>query len=585
MLASAPFALLRAEVPQDESSVAADVDLPRLIANLDSEDFEERRHAAERLEELASASHWQERLAAAIGQALVDPMTSIEVRGRLTRLAESLPKYEPEFPKELPPGELEVLIGQLDANFFGVRLGAANRLRWLVERPEWACEVIERLKERRRDPNLSAEVRQRIEPIWDAARRTWLASEPATWRLREVSEAEFRRWIDELAEPAAPSDSPTAAQRQAVQQELLDLLVRDEYLPRVKTALEERLAVGDLDAASEVRLSSLLEWTHPMLVSEFWSQQSGVENRSLQYLRVGEKNYVPGAANPWLFDYVDDQRAHCVIGNNLKPGDYRVGVLFPHPRPFGADSEGQFRLVNLPTPRRRMAYEYYLKLSEAERFAELCRRTLDDLLSQKRPIKEAELVMLEMFAKHESAAVSRFACAYLPEQGDPEPPDRAAERKTGRASPYANLCNLLVEHGTRDAVPGLLRAVAEKRFPALEGEENCDWPWLAALAIAQHDPWTARDSPDDDGFLSCDDWLAGLIERTDRLSTESDRPPELGATAAAILLERHAIEPGRFGLEPAGDRLIAEVGGPNYRFTSPTLREKVLDWWREQNKK
>ncbi|HEV3005392.1 MAG TPA: hypothetical protein VGX78_13080, partial [Pirellulales bacterium] len=502
------------------------------------------------------------------------------------RLAEALPKYVPQPPAELPPGELDRLIGQLDANFFGVRLGAANRLKWLVARPPWACAVIERLKVRRRDPRLSAEVRQRIEPIWDAARRTWLASEPATWQLRDVSDAEIRCWIDDLAAPAAPADGPATAAtqaaeaaRQAAQQELLDLLVRDEYLPRVKTALEERLAAGNFDSAAEARFSDLLEWTRPMLVSEFWSQQLGIEHRSVQYLRVGEKNYVPGAANPCLFDYVDDRTAHCVIGNNLKPGNYRVGVLFPHPRPFGADADGQFRLVNLPTPRRRMAYEYYLKLSEAERFAELCRRTLDDLLAQKRPLKEAELVMLEKF---DAVAVSRFACDYLPALGDPEPPDRAAERKTGRASPYMNLCNLLVEHGTRHAMPGLLRAMAAKRFPPLKGEENCDWPWLAALAIAQRDPWPTTDVPGDDSLPAIDDWLAGLIERTDRLSTEGEWPPELGATAAAILLERHLIDGGRLGVEPAGDHLIAEVGGPNSRFTSPAGRQKVIDWWREK---
>ncbi|HUY31497.1 MAG TPA: hypothetical protein VMV69_01855 [Pirellulales bacterium] len=585
-------------------------DLPRLIAGLDADRFEVRRHCGERLNELAAQTAWRERLAAAIGRALLDPETSIEVRRRLGPLAERLPKFAPEPPAELPPGEFDRLIAGLDAERFGARLGAASRLTWLIERPEWACQVIQRLKRLRGDAALSAEARQRIEPIWDAARRVWLASDPAAWRMPPVSEAEIRRWIDELvvgpspsrtrASPATqlatePAKRRAAARWQAAEQELLDLLARDEYLPKVKAALEARLAAGDLDAGAEGRIDNLLEWTRPMLVAERWMEEFGRgQNVLVQYLRVGEENYVTGAAHPCLFDQVDDFTAHCVSGNNLLPGTYRVGVLFPTPNALGSDA--QFRLVNLPTPRRRMAYEQYLKIQESQRFAELSRRTLDDLLIQKRPLKEAELVMLE---KLDAVAVSRFASGYLPIQGDPEPSDRKTERRIGRASPYQNLCCLLVEHGTREAAPGLIAALTADLFPPLAGEGACAWHWLAGLAIAQRDPWAASNKsagealPDGRGLPGCDEWLAGLMERTDPLSTVDAAssgsfglaPPDLGATAAAILLARHHVDWGRFGLEWAGDRLIAEVGGPNYRFVSPAMRRKALDWWAERQRR
>jgi len=63
----------------------------------------------------------------------------------------------------------------------------------------------------------------------------------------------------------------------------------------------------------------------------------------------------PGGVRPTHFDRCDDRSAHYVSGNSLSPGDYPVGVAFSHPRQENAF----FDLVNLPTPRRRMAYPYY----------------------------------------------------------------------------------------------------------------------------------------------------------------------------------------------------------------------------------
>ena len=97
-------------------------------------------------------------------------------------------------------------------------------------------------------------------------------------------------------------------------------------------------------------------------------------------------------------------------GNSLTPGDYPVGVAFPPPnwpaRPAGA----VFHLVNLPTPRRQIAYSYYVKTDPAARLAKLSRRTLDRFLAEKKLLSDAELGMLGQLDARE---VSRFASRYF----------------------------------------------------------------------------------------------------------------------------------------------------------------------------
>lgn len=119
-------------------------------------------------------------------------------------------------------------------------------------------------------------------------------------------------------------------------------------------------------------------------------------------------------------------------------------------------------------------------------------------------------------------------------------------------------------------------------------------PWIAALAIAgrvhERSEWP-----------EVDDWLARLIPRTDPLvlprtdvkpeevNSEDDAPevgeqyPELGATAAAILLRRHGIAPSVYGLEPLGRQFLVQVGCQGHRFTNPQDRQALLDWWGDRH--
>jgi hypothetical protein len=130
---------------------------------------------------------------------------------------------------------------------------------------------------------------------------------------------------------------------------------------------------------------------------------------------------------------------------------------------------------------------------------------------------------------------------------------------------------VLVEIGAPEALPGLLAAIDAKRFPAPTAEAPENWPWIAAMSIAERDAGPKSDA-----------WLASLIERTDPLRIHGDKPPELGATAAAILLARHRESLGEFGLESAADPMLEEFGAPGYRFTAPDKRQKALKWWADR---
>jgi len=221
-----------------------------------------------------------------------------------------------------------------------------------------------------------------------------------------------------------------------------------------------------------------------------------------------------------------------------------------------------------------MAYHYRIKSQPERRLPELSERTLVRLAAEKRPLKQAELLMLPSLDAH---AVSRFAGKYLAAVGDPPPPDKQQEDRAGRGSPYESFCNLLVEIGKHEAVPGILGAIKsgalKKPAAASPNRPQGDWRWVAALAILASDP-----GPDADRILP------DLISRTDPLVLNGDSPCDVGATAAAILVDLHHIEVEKFGLEQADDPLLAEFGGIGYRFNPPEMRQKVLDWWSQRQK-
>ena len=260
-------------------------------------------------------------------------------------------------------------------------------------------------------------------------------------------------------------------------------------------------------------------------------------------------------------------------GINLSEGDYPVGVAFPHPR----ERNSFFHLVNLPTPRRRMAYEYHVTEDEAGRYTALVARTLDRYLNERLPIDERALSMIMQF---KPAVVSQFAGRYLTTVDD----RRAVIQSMGGTAPANNavisregpsihglLCSWLASKGTQDAVPGLLEAIEKNRVLPPTDTSPCRFDRFAALAIAQRDPW-----PD------VDDWLTKMISRNEPLVLGQDELPELGATAAAILLGRHGGSPEDFGLIACGDGYARRYGFQAYRYAAPDRDRKVAAWWKNQ---
>jgi hypothetical protein len=544
-----------------------------LLKDLDNETYEVRQLAAKRFEELLAKPELGPLLAAELQQVLLRPDASLEVRWHATRWTRRLPKVPPEPAGDATPAEIDRLIGQLDADGYAARVGAARRLEHLVGNPKLVYPVLRRLKERLANPDLPADSLQRLEAAWQAARRAWLLGDVRDEQWPAVSAEQLARWIDDLSR-SDPADKPGATQAAAriADRELRDLLARDREVPRVVRALEQRLR-GDVDRMPVARLRELLELAQPALVAEYWS---GRRHAGEQHLLVGVPSQAEGAARPSHFDRIDDRTAHCVSGQSLTPGDYPVQVAFPHP----SDQNAFFHLINLPTPRQRMAYTYQAKIDDSVRLAAISRRTFDRLLAERRPLDESELTML---AQLDPAELSRFAGKYFNAVEDTRLVMADEQRPALQVSRHGWVCARLAIDGTKDAVPGLLEAIDKGRFLAPTPMTPYRMADLAALSIARRYPWSEVDV-----------WLAGRVARSELLvSTRgvNQAPawpavsPEVGATAAAILLGRHRQPLAPFGLQAAGDPLLVQFGVDGYRFLSPDGRKQVAEWWQHEIEK
>jgi len=532
-----------------------------LLEELDSSRYDVRRRAAAKIEEFLARPELKSTLATEFRRALLRPELSFEVRWQLERWMRRLPQQASEPPSNVAPEELDRLVKQLDDDSYHVRLGATRRLDWMIGNSRLISPIMARLKERLADPKVPADARARLETVRERVRGAWLLGPSADNDLPAVSDQEIARWMNDLSEttPAPVAGSPSLASQMA-ERELLDILCRDPFLPKVKAALEARLA-EDPESDAAVRLQRLLDWTRPAMVAEFWQSRRHLGE---QHLLVGVPSQAPMAARPSHFDRIDDQTAHCVSGNSLSPGDYPVGVAFPHPLQEGA----VFHLVNLPTPRRRMAYTYYVKTSQAKRLAELSRRTLDRLVKLDRRLTEPELVMLAQLDPQE---VSRFAGKVFLQIEDDRLTIGGIQRAGGRPSHHAMICAQLAADGTKQAVPGLLEAIQKNRILGPNTLAPYHLAWLAALSIAERDPWPEVDR-----------WLAGAVGRTEALIEGQPHSPELGATAAVVLLKRRGQGLSDFGVEPARDPVLDRFGVSGYVFGSEESRKRVQQWWAKQ---
>jgi hypothetical protein len=538
-----------------------------LLTELDSSRYEVRDKAAGELQRLVTSAtpERQRVLAVELRARLIVPETSFEVRSQVARWLPLLPPDRPEPSGDVAPAELDDAVRQLDAESYAARLGAASRLSWYLGREQLVIPVMLRLKERLADPQLSADRRALIDPLWKKARAAWLLSDPKTWNLPPVSDEQIVRWISDLAAPA-PSVAPGQLWpvHATAERELLDILARDEDVPRVRQALNSALATSPPEARS--RLQHVLQWTQPALVAEIW--QNG-NHYTVQHLLVDVPQQPEFALRVTHFDRIDDRTAHCVSGNSLQPGDYPVGVAIPHPRPERSEQLAVFfHLTNLPTPRRRLWYEQYVDVDEGQRLAAITRRTLERVIEEGRPLSDGELRLLDYLDADE---ISAYAGKYLMTIEDQKfPPGQTPG--SGAHSRHAQYCAALALRGTNAAVPSLLEAIRARRVLP-PGDQSHDFPWVAVLTISQRD---------DDPRL--DAVLGDLIERTDRLLPMNEAAEEynLGATAAAVLLLRHGMPPQDHGLTSLGEPLMPEAKLAAYRFNSVEDRNRIKRWWINQ---
>ena len=526
----------------------------RLLEQLNSDRFEVRRKAADEIDGLVARPELGHKLAGEFQRALVRTDISFEVRRQVERWSRRLPLPPLEPVADVSPQELDDLVRRLDDDSYAVRLGAVRRVEWLLGNPKLICPIMLRLKQRFSGESLDGEARRRLEALWQRARAAWLNNDTADQGLPAVSDRQIGRWLDDLVRPG------TGGAADAAECELLDLLARDDYLPRLKRAIEARLAQKP-SAAADAKLRCLLDWTKPELVVEYWA---GRQERFEQHLLVGVPTRSEGAARPTCFDRVDGQWAHCKSGNSLVPGNYRVGEAFPHPQQPGAF----FHLASLPTPRRRMAYLCSANAGQQKRLAAISRRTLDQVLADKRSLSEPELLMFEQL---DAAEVSRFAGRYFLVVDDRETARSGMQRLGGRPSRFGMICTRLAIDGGRDAMPGLAEAIEKNRFrpPTLLAPYRLEL--LAALSIATRDPWPG-----------VDDWLADRLDESKLLVEGHASGAELGATAAAVLLKRHGQDAAGYGLLAIEERLLERLHVHGYRFGNEQARAKVQQWWHEQ---
>lgn len=582
-----------ADVPAGPGpAVALREDIERLFVDLDSNEFSVRSLAFERLQDLSADNASRRLLAEAVEQAMVDADLSFEVRRQLERLRRDLPPAELSPSPKIDTGVLDQLLAQLADDSYARRLGAESRLRWLLSNPDSVGLIYERVKHYAANVHLTHEQTRSLVQIYEGARAAWL-EDRARLEDPEAPAEQIRLVVDRLA-GANGEDRFRLTNELAAVVELRDLLASDANIDPIREALEARLAAGGFSPEAAARLNEMLALTKPAMVAEFWNEG---RHGNIQRLLVDVPSVTEGLGTSH-FDRIDDETAHVVTGVTLSEGDYPVGVAIPHPAPDPRYRTAFFHLVNLPTPRRRMAYEYRVKGDEAARYAAIAARTLERYLARQLPMGERELTMITQFDPRE---VSRFAGRYLatvddrtaviqraeyvgprvplppPEDGriatqsgggqEGEPPGLAPVPLDG-PSIHGLLCSYLASKGTKEAVPGLLTAIEDNRLLAPSETRPYRFDRFAALAIAERDPW-----PD------VDHWLARVLTRREELVLGQVAGPELGATAASILLRRHGGRLDDFDLIATDDVFARPYGLECYRWKTSDAPRKVADWW------
>ena len=560
-LSAEPAAVTPAEV----LAPAVVDEIERALAALDDEDFSKRGKAQQRLERWIDEPRLASFLSARLTRLLHAPETSFEVRARVEALANGLPESPPPPVVGQPlASEIVPLMDRLNSDSSAERDTAQRRLRLMFQSVELISPLWRELKQRATAPGLTATGRRELEPLLDEARRAWLMADAASVSLPEISDEQIVSWVDRLV-AIGETDSLGRFRRDLAERELLDATVRDDVRPRVLAILERRLATADDDASATLR--QIVDFTRPAMAAEVWGHELGNwehrQHKTVQYLIVGLPQFNEMAQRATHFDRIDETTAHCVSGNSLSEGDYPVRIAIPHP---DATQEVMFYLTNLPTPRRRLAFEYQIQRDEALHCAKSATRTVDDFIARQTVLSEAQVVLL---AQLDPRVASSFIGPYF--RAVPNRPLVTTNTELqGQLTVYGGICHMMARVGTREAV-GALEEMARSGRLEPKYESPYQIAWIASLAIAERDPWPG-----------VDDWLAKLLDQRTPLVSNLEAPPELGADAAAVLLNRHGVSTRPFGLETTGEAATERLRFVGYRFSSNRDRQDVVRWWEKQ---
>ncbi len=566
---------LRAQEPSVDAQTAQSV--ATALDHLDSDQFQKREAAANQLDALVKKPKLGAYLAKEFARRLLAVNTSFEARTRLERYLKDLPRVANDEPAA-NANEIEPLLDRLSDDQSAARDTARRRLESMSAHVENIAPLLTQVKARLANPRLSLQTRRVLDEVLDKARESWVKAPPGQVTLPPVSQEQMERWLDEVAmsDPLQPAER---VRREVAQLELEDLLVREDTRQSLMELVNARISAADEeDGAAVAAYQELADMVKPAMVAEVWGHQrqdvlngqvEDWEHRqhlTVQHLLIDVPQMAEMATRPTHFDRIDDEQAHCVSGNSLTEGYYPVRVAIPHPS-VGVDV--MFYLINLPTPRERLLYEYRLRRPEAERLLEISERTLNRFVETGQVLDETHVMMLMQL---DPGAVSRFAGRYFQKVPD-QPMAASSGGLTGQATLHTVIAAVLVMVGTHEAVPALERLARSEATPKPDHDNPFDIAWIAALAIAQRDPWP-----------EVDDWLASLIDEKQPLVLNAETVPELGGTAAGLLLERHQMSPYMFDLEPAGNDAFDRSSFAGFRFTSDKGHKAVRQWWEKEKK-
>lgn len=538
-----------------EQAVEQPTRLQALIRQLDDESFDVRRRAVADLARLVKETHDGAALAERFESILADESASGEIRAALEPLLSDLPAA-PEL--KISSEGIAFLLIRLDGDSYSVRAAAAAQIERLGRHPATLGPLLEEIKVCLGDPKLADTSRSQLEQLWRRLHGRWLLADPETWKLAPVDDATIGRWIDEMAGEGPGDAAERRIRHQAAERELLDLVARPDTSLRLAVELEKRLAGPRLDSTAQARLKGILDWTRPMVAFESWHLG---RRATTQFFSVPKQSREADAAGDES-DRVSDCTLHCATDAILPKGDYPIGE---------AVCEGDPSLfwygVNLPTARRRLAYDYVLRnYSDAQRLAEITAKTLQRHIDFRRQF--TDITLLDQL---DGPTVSRLAGAYFAAVDDSISAFAAPKPGIGSPSRHGDFCFWLAENGTPAGISGLVSAAETGRFYKPDNDCKLNVGWIAALTIADRDPSAAEDQ-----------WLAGQIDRDEKL--ELDAAAEVGATAAAMLLHRHSERPIDFNLEEVSTESLSRCQFKAYRFPDAACRAGFLRWWKEQAK-